>query len=959
MLDQVVTFGPYRLDPRGGLTQGKRQLRLTPKAFALLCFLAEHRGRVVTKDELFDALWPRTAVGDAALVTCVQELRQTLRDNARRPRYIETLHRRGYRFVAETGAAHPASALGDLPLGFEPEQRILVGRESELAQLDEALAAACAGKRQVMLVTGEAGIGKTTLVRTFLARTARAMDLRIAWGQAAEHYGATEAYHPVLDALMRSCRGPRGEDLVRVLDQRAPLWLAQMPTLVDPSRLRALQRRAAGATRERMLRELTDALEAAADALPIVLWLEDLHWADVSTVDWLASFARRPESVRLLVIGTYRPGEATAERHAIHAMRDELRRQGQSHDLALGPLNRSAVGEYVSARFTARAEAAASLSKLAAEVHSRTEGSPLFMVGILNELVAKGVLACREGAWSVREDASLAELGIPRDLWQAIDRQIDRLDAAATRLLETASVAGFDFSAATVAGAMELAIDEVESVCNALGRGSQFLSASGTEEWPDGTVASRFSFIHALYREAFYERLPTGRRVDLHRRIGERLEQGYRDQADRIAPQLAMHFEHGRNPPRAIVHFQRAGQTAVRRSASREAAAHFGRGLDLLQALPHDRARDELEAALRLALTVPLIAIHGLGSPLVEACSIKARELCERLGDLRGRFAAHRVFWNHSLLHHPVPKALVHARELMTFAEATQEPIELALAHRALGCSLLYGGEHREADRLLARGIALADRVPDEDFAAYAEHPGMICRVFGAWTKALMGFSDEANRLCDDGVEHARRRDDAHGLAFALVTVGLVYMFQRDVAAADRVATEVLALSQEHTLPQWAAFGHEIKGWAICRSGDPTAGLALMEQALGRLHATGARVHSSRMLANLAEGYLAAGKPELARLRVDAALAHRAHYGEHYYAPELYRLQALVLEKEGAAFQTVEAALRQALDIARGQEAGLLAARAAETARELTGSVCGSPRESSASLDYLAREPAG
>lgn len=935
MLDQVVAFGPYRLDPHGGLTRGKRQLRLTPKAFALLCFLAEQPGRVVTKDELFDALWPRAAVGDAALVTCIQELRRALRDNVRRPRYIETLHRRGYRFIAPAAAARLARGIGGPTL--EPEQRILVGRETEFAQLNEALAAACAGHRQLVLVTGEAGIGKTTLVRAFLARATRATDVRIAWGQAAEHYGATEAYYPVLDALTRSCRGPRGEDLVRALDQHAPLWLAQMPALVGPSRLRVLQRRAAGATRERMLRELTDALEAVAAASPFVLWLEDLHWADVSTVDWLASFARRPERVRLLVIGTYRPGEASAERHAIHALRDELRRQGQSRDLVLGPLSRSAVGEYVAARFTPHAEGAVSLSKLAAEVHSRTEGSPLFMVGILNELVARGVLACQEGAWSVREDTSLQGRGIPRDLRQTIDRQIERLAPLAVRLLETASVAGADFSTATVAGTSGLSIDEVDSVCNELSRGRQFLCAAGTEEWPDGTIAARFSFIHALYREALYDRLSTGRCMELHRRIGERLERGYREQADQIAAQLAMHFEHGRDLPRAILHFQKAGQTATRRSAAREAAAHFGRALELLKTLPHERSRDELEAVLRLASSVPLIALHGYGSSDVEACSTRARELCERLGDSRGQFAAHRVLWNHSLLRHPVPKTLIHARELMAFAEATQEPIELALAHRALGCSLLYAGSLREADRLLARGVALADRIPDPDFAAYGEHPGMICRVFGAWAKAFMGFPDEANRLADSGVEHARRRDDAHGLAFALVTVGLVYVFQRDVAAADRVATEVLALSQAHALPQWAAFGHEIRGWATCRSGDPTAGLALMEQGLERLHATGARVHTTRMLANLAEGYLLARKPDLARLRLDAALTHRADYGEHYYASELLRLQALVLEQEGAPFQSIEAWLRQAIDIARGQEAGLFALRAAETLRQYSG----------------------
>lgn len=950
MLDQAITFGRFRLDPRGGLTQGDRQVRLTPKALALLCCLADQRGRVLTKDELFDALWPRTPVGDAALVTCIQELRKALRDNARRPRYIETLHRRGYRFIARPEGARLAEDLGGLPSHLEAEHRILVGREGELAQLNEALALACAGKRQVVLITGEAGIGKTTLVRTFLTRATQGMDVHVAWGQTAEHYGASEAYHSVLDALMRSCRGPGGEGLLRALDQHAPLWLLQMPTLVGPARLRALQRRTAGATQERMLRELTEALEAAAAASPIVLWLEDLHWADVSTIDWLASFARRPERARLLVIGTYRPAEASVELHPMHVLRDELRRQGQTRELALRPLSRLAVGEYVAVRFTPRPEAAASLSHLATEVHRRTEGSPLFMLGVLDELVARGVLARLDGGWSVREAASLHKLGIPRHLQQAIERQIERLEPAAARLLEIASVAGADFSVAAVAAGAGMLVDEVDTACNEITRHHQLLCAGGTEEWPDGTVASRFSFAHALYREALYERLAAGRRVELHRRIGERLEQGYRDRADEIAAQLAMHFERGRAVPQAILYLQKAGETAVRRSASHESAAHFGRALDLLQTLPPGRSRDELEVALRLALCVPLVAIHGMGSTFVEACATQARELCDRLGDSRGRFAAHRVVWNNSLMRYPLSTTLAHARELMALAEAAQEPVKLALAHRALGCSLHYVGEHREAERLLGHGIVLADRIPDADFARYGEHPGMICRVFGAWAKSLLGYPDQAAHLADSGVEHARRRDDRHGLAYALVTAGLVYLFQRDVVRADRAATEILALSQEHKLPQWVAFGQEIKGWATCRLGDPAAGIELMEQALGRLHATGAVTHSSRMLANLAESYLAAGNAKLARLRLDAALTHRTNHGEHYYAPELYRLQALVLEKEGAAFEIVEASLIEALDIARKQEAGLFALRATRTLAEYW-SVQGKPE---AARDLLA-----
>jgi tetratricopeptide (TPR) repeat protein len=266
--------------------------------------------------------------------------------------------------------------------------------------------------------------------------------------------------------------------------------------------------------------------------------------------------------------------------------------------------------------------------------------------------------------------------------------------------------------------------------------------------------------------------------------------------------------------------------------------------------------------------------------------------------------------------------------------EAAQNPIELALAHRALGCSLIYAGEHRESDRLLQAGMRIADSMPDEGFAPYGEHPGMVCRIFGAWAKALMGSREEADRLADAGVAHARRRPEPHGLAFALVTVGLVDLFQRDLDRARRVAAEVLALSQEYKLPQWIAFAHEIQGWVVCQEGDLAAGIELLEQALARLHATGARTHSSRILANLAESCLAAGRPEAARRHLEAALAHREKHGEHYYAPELYRLQALLLAEEGAAAGLVEAALHEAIAIARTQEAGLLEARAAGTLAE-------------------------
>ena len=928
MLDQAITFGPFRLDPRAGLTRGEQAVRLTPKAFSLLCFLAGERGRVVGKEELFRAVWRGAAVGDAALVTCVQELRRALRDKAGSPRYIETLHRRGYRFIGEPEAATPPA---ELPGFAAADGTLIVGRQRELAELETALDAVRAGTRQVALVAGEAGIGKTTLVRAFLSHAAVQAPLRLAWGQSAEHYGTSEAYHPILDALVRGCRARDGGALLKALERHAPLWLAQMPSLISPSRLRAVQRRIAGATSERMQRELTDALEATAADAPVALWLEDLHWADAVTIDWLAAFARRPEATRVLVLGTYRPAEARVERHPLHALRDELARQGRCRTLGLGPLSAGAVAEYVVARFPPRVGETERLSRLAREVHGRTEGSPLFMVGVLGELVDRGYLR-RDGAdWSVAQQATGEDLDIPEFLRQVIDRQIDRLSVPALRLLEAASLAGLHFDAAVLAAALERPIAEVEDACGEIARDHALIVEAGRAEWPDGTLATRFGFAHALYREALAAKLSAARGAQIHRRIAQRLAGAFLERADEVAGQVAMHFERGRDLASAVAWLRRAGAAAQRRHAVREAAAHFEHALALLANLPPGRARDELEVELRFALCEPLIAAHGMGSERVEACAQQALAACAALGDRRGQFAAHRIVWNNSLMRHPVPASLGHARELMEEAHATQGHVELALAHRALGCSLIYAGEHAEAACLLERGAALADRAADEEFERFGEHPGMVCRVFGAWPRAFMGHADEALRLSDEGMAHARRRRDPHGLAFALVTVGLVDLFHRDVRRADAAAREVQALSEQYNFAQWVAFAHEIRGWVAFQNGDREGGIELMRQALARLHATGARTHSSRVLANLAESCFAAGRVAEARGHLDAAFAHRMNNGEQYYAAELCRLKALILRAEGAPPQEVRAALDEAITIARGQQALLFEERAART----------------------------
>src|SRR5262249_30112922 len=236
-----IYFGPFRLDPGNEqLWRGAQAIPLKPKTFTVLRYLVTHAGRLVTKEELLDALWPDVHVTDGVLKVCVRELRRALGDEAQTPQYITTVHRRGYRFIAPlTPTAAPASrcrfhvyASSPRPTpSLQSSAPTFVGREEELAQLHKWLEKALGGERQIVFITGEPGIGKTTLVEAFLAKSAAEGRMWIGRGQCIEHYGAGEPYLPVLEALGRLCREPDGERLIALLNQQAPTWLALMPAV--------------------------------------------------------------------------------------------------------------------------------------------------------------------------------------------------------------------------------------------------------------------------------------------------------------------------------------------------------------------------------------------------------------------------------------------------------------------------------------------------------------------------------------------------------------------------------------------------------------------------------------------------------------------------------------------------------------------------------------------------------
>jgi len=393
-------------------------VRLRPKAFQVLQYLLEHRDHVVSKDELCAHVWPGQFISDATLEGCITLARRAIGDSGRVQRLIESRRGYGYRFVGtvqEEAMSLPdreaVAAAHRIPpaLPQAPVQPQAVGREAEFGQLHRWLDTVLTGARQVVFVTGEAGLGKTTVVEAFLAQARDREAFRIGRGQCIEHYGVGEAYLPVLESLGRLCQASGGEGLMALLARRAPTWLVQMPWLLSTADLQTLQRQVVGATRERMLREMAEALEALTASQPLILVLEDLHWSDYSTLDLIAMLARRQETARLLLLGTYRPAEVTMRDHPLHTVQQELHVHGWCTELPLTFLTATAIAEYLEAQFPG----AQLLTELARCVHQRTEGNPLFMVNMVEYWVTQGWLAEVEGRWTLRVGLPELQAGMP------------------------------------------------------------------------------------------------------------------------------------------------------------------------------------------------------------------------------------------------------------------------------------------------------------------------------------------------------------------------------------------------------------------------------------------------------------------------------------------------------------------------------------------------------------------
>jgi DNA-binding winged helix-turn-helix (wHTH) protein len=497
----VLVFPPFRLDgDQQRLWKGTTLLALRRKPFAILSHLASRPGKLVTHEELLQAVWHGAVISDSAMRSHLHELRQVLGEGV-----VETVIGRGYRFVANVGRDDDAAP----PAAPREPSSLVVGRDAELERLRAAFERARSGQRQVYFVTGQPGIGKTTLVRAFLAE----LDPRtvaVAAGACFEQHGTPELYLAVVDGLTTLAR-LRGAHVLETLVRHAPTFVAQLPHLVNDEQLAEARRRAAGGSETRLLRELCEALEALSSREPLVLVLEDLQWSDLATLDLLTILGQRRDRAKLLVIGTCRQAECQSSGHPLSALVRTLTLRFGATLAQLSPVGLAEVRSFLERRFPGH-DFPEGLGELLARI---TGGTPLFMVALLDELVGRGMLAVVAGHWTLTVSVDDVHAHRPASVKQLLDMQLDRLSVEEQRVLEAASIVGSEFSTHLVAAALELPVEQVDDVCDSLLRRSLFLTALPED---------RYGVTHALVQEVCLERTSAARRQRWHRLVAETLQ---------------------------------------------------------------------------------------------------------------------------------------------------------------------------------------------------------------------------------------------------------------------------------------------------------------------------------------------------------------------------------------------------------------------------------------------------
>ena len=927
--DGFIEVAGLRLDLGAErLTANGRTIDLRPKSWKLLKYMVVRPGLLLTKDELVEAIWGDRVVTEASLNQAVRELRKALGDDARAPQYIETVHRRGFRFIAGSEEREPSGEANTAARGLKK----LFGRQQEIARLRELLGQATGGEHQLCFVTGEPGIGKTSLVRGFLdtfpTQVANETPL-IGQGQCIDQHGEGEAYLPLLEALDRLARGPKGQWVLENLQQYAPTWLAQMPWLL-PSADPASDPQLLAATSARKLREFCVLLESLAADTPLVLWLEDLHWSDAATINLLDAMARRHSSSRILVVATYRPVDAAILDAPVRQLKQSLEQRNSATELPLELLTADAVGEYLAEHY----EGIAQLAELTEMIYETTDGNPLFVITLADYLVSRQLLIRDQDSWALTVPLDSFHKDISGSLKSIIELQLEQATDRELLLLETASIVGTVFSAGAIASMQNLSLDEVESTFDRLAKRGQFLVPAGPVEWPDNSVSQGYEFIHDVYRRTLYDTLSPARLQRLHVRAGDALEAGYSDQPNMVAAELALHFEIGRDPERAIAYLTLAADGAQQRAASGEASAYLKRALTQVGTLPPRAENEQRELDLRLRLMRTLMTTSGYSAAEHSHNLERALELCENLRDSSSEIRILALQSVAAILGGDITTAesiLARARKV---GEQFVDPVLLSHVPAVSGITALAKGQLNTAERQFKYSIELLSdaelRAPAGLFGHDPAAASLGYSTISAW---LLGYPDKARQRGKLAIARAESIGIPQVLTNALDLALTAEHLCRDLRAAQLRADALDACMEKYGVEYPYSRPLAARNWLLLQSGNAQVAIAGMKRDIEKAQKAGHGLFFPMMYNTLAEACLAAGLIAEG-LRAITSAMEKIQGGERVLEAESWRLKGELLRAEDNT-ELAEQCFRTALKVAAEQSALSLELRAASSLARL------------------------
>jgi len=799
----------------------------------------------------------------------------------------------------------------------------LVGREQELALLLDRWERVRDGEGQVVLLSGEPGIGKSRLVRALRERLAR--ETYTPLSHFCSPFHQTSALYPVIDLLERAAGFARDDGALEKLDKLEALIAAATRDVAGAAPLLAALLSIPIADRypplelspekqkQRTFEALVDQLTGLAAHRPVLAVYEDVHWADPTTLEWLESAIERVQTLPILVLITCRPEFSPRWTGHAHLTLLTLSRLGRRQGTSM--VEQLTGGKALPA-------------EVLAQVLARTDGVPLFVEELTKVVLESGLLAEESDRYVLI--GPLPPLAIPATLHDSLMARLDRF-APVKQVAQIAACIGREFSYDLVSMTAPLSEDTLQDALKGL-CASELVFCRGTP--PNAT----YRFKHALVHEVAYRSLLRSRRQQLHARIAAALEERFPQTAETHPELIGHHYAEAGLRDQAAVYFQRAGARALERSTYLEAISHLARGLELLEASPDTTERFQRELELQLALGSALMATRGYAAPEVEQAYVRARALCSHIGHTPQLFPVLHGLYRIYHVRGDLKAAQEVGENLTKLAQSLGDQALLVEAHRALGVPLLWLGEVALARAKLEEGTALYDAKLLRSHAyTYGIDPGVVCLSYAALAWWFLGFANHARDRSQRALALAEELSHPHSRALALVWAAWLRQFLRDTHSTEELAQAAVRLCGEHGYPLWRPMGAILHSWALIENGrKPEECIVQMRQGLTDLRATGAGLWQPCFLALIAEACNKVNRIDEGLTVLDQALGIVRERAERFYEAELHRLRGeLLLRCNPTDISASETCFQTAIAIARDQQAMSLKLRAATSLARL------------------------